>query len=423
MKLTIPVSRHDVSRLPSFIDTLIHFGGLNDHSAFFFATPATIVEVTEQSARLKPHMREVTVAQALYEPEFGMPMDGGILFFGAVFNLGRSQNREPFLWLELDSLPIKPDWLNLIQHDYFAKGRLCYGNIVPLPFIVNGKLEYRAGEEYMMAVGVYPPTMHTDEAIRPLIQDLGMPPHSNPKENFDTYIRGGVKTLGWANSNLIADMWNTGCYEATPEGIKCFARPTDKLVRCRGGLVPATAVLVHGCKDDSLRQIVMGEVKPDMDGKKLPQKMVLIQCPEGAGKIDMSGLLKQVSPVPVEELKTPEPEPEAPTPAQTPEPEPPVVQTLPPKPQPPQEKPFLVDMIERKLRVGSYRMNELAKDIGVRGPNQLARLKEEVLGFGFKVSTPGWISRGDSVGEPEPETVEVPANAAESAANADDVDI
>lgn len=401
MKLTIPVSRHDVSRLPSFIDTLIHFGGLNDHSAFFFATPATIVEVTEQSARLKPHMREVTVAQALYEPEFGMPMDGGILFFGAVFNLGRSQNREPFLWLELDSLPIKPDWLNLIQHDYFAKGRLCYGNIVPLPFIVNGKLEYRAGEEYMMAVGVYPPTMHTDEAIRPLIQDLGMPPHSNPKENFDTYIRGGVKTLGWANSNLIADMWNTGCYEITPEGIKCSARPTDKLVRCRGGLVPATAVLVHGCKDDSLHQIVMGEAKV------VTKTQVIEKTPE-----------------PVVE-PTPAPEPLEPveTVAPAPESEPPVVQTevLPPKPQPPQEKPFLVDMIERKLRVGSYRMNELAKDIGVRGPNQLARLKEEVLGFGFKVSTPGWISRGDSVGEPEPETVEVPADAAESAADADDV--
>lgn len=410
MKLTIPVSRHDVSRLPSFIDTLIHFGGLSDHSAFFFATPATIVEVTEQSARLKPHMREVTVAQALYEPEFGMPMDGGILFFGAVFNLGRLQNQEPFLWLELDSLPIKPDWLNLIQHDYFAKGRLCYGNIVPLPFIVSGKLEYRAGEEYMMAVGVYPPTMHTDEAIRPLIQDLGMPPHSNPKENFDTYIRGGVKTLGWANSNLIADMWNTGCYEATPEGIKCSARPTDKLVRCRGGLVPATAVLVHGCKDDSLRQIVMGEMK-------VVAKTQVIEKTVGDVFIEKAvEAVKESTPEPLEPVETV---------ALAPEPEPPVVQTevMPPKAQPPQEKPFLVDMIERKLRVGSYRMNELAKDIGVRGPNQLAKLKEEVLGFGFKVSTPGWISRGDSVGEPEPETVEVPADAAESAANADDVDI
>lgn len=387
MKLTIPVSRHDVARLPSFIDTLIHFGGLSDHSAFFFATPATIVEVTEQSARLKPHMREVTVAQALYEPEFGMPMDGGVLFFGAVFNLGRLQNQEPFLWLELDSLPVKPDWLNLIQHDYFAKGRQCYGNIVPLPFIVNGKLEYRSGEEYMMAVGVYPPTMHVDEKTRPLIQDLGMPPHSNPKENFDTYIRGGVKALGWANSNLIADMWNTGCYESTPEGIKCSARPTEKLVRCRGGLVPATAVLVHGCKDDSLRQIVMGETKIRVKPQTIKKE------PEPA-----------VDPVPepAEPVKAADP---------APKPEAPPVQTdvIPPAPKPAQEKPFLVDQIERRLLLGSYRISELAKDIGVRGPNQIAKLKEEVLGFGFKVSTPGWISRGDSVGEPEPETVEVPA--------------
>ena len=133
MKLVIPVSRHDINALPNLIDTLIHFGGLSEHNCFFFSTPSVLSQVHGQAERLKPLMADVDVVQSLYEPEYGMPMDGGILFFGAVFNLGRTQNPDPFLWLEVDSSPLVSGWLDLIQNDYRAKGMPCYGNIVPLP--------------------------------------------------------------------------------------------------------------------------------------------------------------------------------------------------------------------------------------------------------------------------------------------------
>lgn len=337
MKLVIPVSRHDIHALPNLIDTLIHFGGLTEHSCFLFSTPSVLAQVHEQAERLKSVMPDVAVVQSLYEPEYGMPMDGGILFFGAVFNLGRAQNPDPFLWLEVDSSPLVAGWLDLIQNDYRAKGMPCYGNIVPLPYVVNGKLEMRPGEEYMMAVGVYPPYMHKDEAIRPLIQDLGNPPSSNPKENFDTYIRGGVKKVGWANSELIADMWNTHDYKQTPEGIECSPVATDKLVRPRGGLIPATAVLVHGCKDESLRKLVTA------GGKKI----------------------KVVAPKPVETELKPEPKP---------------------------EEGFLASQINMKLGRGSYRLTDLAKDIGFVGTD-LNPLKADVIAAGFKVAGPGWITK------------------------------
>lgn len=338
MKLVIPVSRHDVNALPNLFDTLIHFGGLTDHTCLLFHTPSTLEQVHEQAERLRPHMKEVTVLQSKYEPEYGMPMDGGILFFGAVFNLGRMGNQEPFLWLEVDSSPLVAGWLDLIQNDYMAKGKACYGNIVPLPFIVNGKLEMRPGEEYMMAVGVYPPFMHKDEAIRPLIQDLGNPPSSNPNENLDTYIRGGLKAIGWANSGLIADMWNTHEYEMAPEGITCAAVPTNKLVRQRGDFVPKTAVLVHGCKDESLRKLVTA-------GGKKGKPVVVVKVPE---------VVAPQTPAKVEEG-------------------------------------FLASQIKQKLARGSYRLTDLAKDIGFVGTDMSA-LKKDVQDAGFKVAGPGWIS-------------------------------
>lgn len=350
MKLVIPVSRHDINALPNLIDTLIHFGGLTEHSCFFFSAPSVIAQVHEQAERLNPCMKEVTVKQALYEPEYGMPMDGGVLFFGAVFNLGRAQNQEPFLWLEVDSSPLVAGWLDLIQNDYLAKGKPCYGNVVPLPFNVNGKLEMRPGEDYMMAVGVYPPFMHIDEAIRPLIQDLGNPLSSNPKENFDTYIRGGIKKVGRVNSDLIADMWNTHDYKLVDGGIECSPLPTDKLVRSRGGMVPATAVLVHGCKDESLRKLVTA------GGKKI----------------------KVVVPKIVEPELKPEPKP---------------------------EEGFLAAQINMKLGRGAYRLSDLAKDIGHVGTD-LKPLKADVLAAGFEVSNPGWITK-KTAAEPEAPAAEV----------------
>jgi hypothetical protein len=338
MKLVIPVSRHDVNALPNLIDTLIHFGGLTEHSCLLFHTPSTLEQVHGQAERLRPHMKEVTVLQAKYEPEYGMPMDGGILFFGAVFNLGRMGNQEPFLWLEVDSSPLVAGWLDLIQNDYMAKGKPCYGNIVPLPFIVNGKLEMRPGEEYMMAVGVYPPFMHKDEAIRPLIQDLGNPPSTNPKENLDTYTRGGLKAIGWANSDLIADMWNTHDYKQSDGVIECSPLPTDKQVRSRGGLVPRTAVLVHGCKDESLRKLVTA-------GGKKGKPVVVVKVSE---------VMAPQAPAKVEEG-------------------------------------FLASQIKMKLGRGSYRLTDLAKDIGFKGED-LKPLKADVVAAGFKVAGPGWIS-------------------------------
>lgn len=373
MKLVIPVSRHDINALPNLIDTLIHFGGLTEHSCFLFSTPSVLAQVHEQAERLKSVMPDVVVVQSLYEPEYGMPMDGGILFFGAVFNLGRAQNPDPFLWLEVDSSPLVAGWLDLIQNDYRAKGMPCYGNVVPLPFNVNGKLEMRPGEEYMMAVGVYPPYMHKDEAIRPLIQDLGNPPSSNPKENFDTYIRGGVKKVGWANSELIADMWNTHDYKQTPEGIECSPVATDKLVRPRGGLIPATAVLVHGCKDESLRKLVTAGKNTKLTFAKL------IQVDGNVSKTQVMEALKKL--VDGDKLV-----PEAPAKV---------------------EESFIASQINMKLGRGSYRLTDLAKDIGFVGTD-LNPLKADVIAAGFKVAGPGWITKkAEEVKAPVAVTAEV----------------
>lgn len=378
MKIVIPVSRHDIHRLSPLIDSLIRFGGLESHSCLIFATPSAFDQAMEQSLRLSPHMAKVTTLAAAYEPEFGMPINANVMFYGVVMNLAKIGNKEPFLWLECDAEPRTENWLNLLENDYKIKGQPCYGNIVPLPFLVNDELVYRDKEEFMMGVGIYPAGMETDERIRPLIWDLGRPPAYNPKEEFDTYIRGGLKALGWANSDLIADMWNTEKYAVTSEGLTCKPVPTDRKVRQRGGKVPSSAVLIHGCKDDSLHKIVMG-------GKVTAVAPKPVVAPKP---------IQTVAPKPVEAPK--------PAPVETIVPEPPKVENVEtfidadghkvdravPQLNAPSGKGLMHDLITAGIAKGSYRIHVLAKEIGT---SNIPQVKKDVIALGFIVTPPGWI--------------------------------
>lgn len=377
MKIVIPVSRHDIHRLSPLIDSLIRFGGLQSHSCLIFATPSAFDQAMEQSLRLSPHMAKVTTLSAAYEPEFGMPINAGIVFYGAVMNLGKMGNKEPFLWLECDALPRTENWLNSIENDYKVKGQPCYGNIVPLPFVVDGQLAYRDKENYMMGVGIYPAGMESDERIRPLIYDLGKPPAYNPKEEFDTYLRGGLKALGWANSDLIADMWNTEKYTVTSEGLACKPVPTDRKVRQRGGLVPASAVLIHGCKDESLHKIVMGGKAPVVVAAPkpaAPKPAPIVGLDPAPGKdrtvetvvAVKNGETSVQSFVDADGNKVDRAVPKLNA----------------------SGKGMMYDLIVAGMAKGSYRIHALAKDIGTAN---IPQVKKDVIALGFAVTPPGWI--------------------------------
>jgi hypothetical protein len=252
MNIAIPVSNHDKHLLPTFVKVLQHFGGLEEATICFFTTPSAKAEAHEAAAALNAtvHTFEVDFAG-------GWPVASGAQFAATVFTIPNIGWNGPWLWMELDMLPVKRGWVQAIRNGYTLCGSPFMGNVVPTAWVEEGKLVVKEDDLMMMGCGVYPANMDRDQRFRPLLSDLVKPADRNPHTPFDFYLRHAMNQAGIANTMLIADMWQTHEYKRTGKGITCKPVPLDKPRRERGGLVPPEAVLVHGCKDGTLAELLL----------------------------------------------------------------------------------------------------------------------------------------------------------------------
>lgn len=270
MKIAIPVSAHDKHLLPDLTECLLKLGGLEEHPIVFFPTPAAKDTTYEHAERLGAETYPLT-----QDFEGGAPVACNRHFASLVFALAKMGNTDPFLLMEADMLPRFPRWADKLFEDYRMGGTPFRGVLVPTPFNENGKLVFRDNDQMMMGTGIYPPNMERDERIKPLLLDLAKPFSMNPREPFDVYLRWPIRNIGVSHTELIADMWCTQNYRNTPEGIVCESVKHDRVVRERGGLVSPKALLVHGCKDGSLADIVLGrgETAPNQREFYVPKRI------------------------------------------------------------------------------------------------------------------------------------------------------
>jgi hypothetical protein len=290
MNIAIPVSNHDKHLLPTFVKVLQHFGGLEEATICFFATPSAKAEAHEAAAALNANVHT-------FEVDFagGWPVASGAQFAATVFTIPNIGWNGPWLWMELDMLPVKRGWVQAIRNGYTLCGSPFMGNVVPTAWVEEGKLVVKEDDLMMMGCGVYPANMDRDQRFRPLLSDLVKPADRNPHTPFDFYLRHAMNQAGIANTTLIADMWQTHEYKRTGKGITCKPVPLDKPRRERGGLVPPEAVLVHGCKDGTLAELLLGAAEYYVPKERVTPKMELPPLIE-AGSAPFTEAVNALSP-------------------------------------------------------------------------------------------------------------------------------
>lgn len=305
MRLVIPLSRSDADRLPWLVDVMIHLQGLQAHEILLFSTPSVVNVANAQADRLRAVCPSVAVASMEIEPVWGWPTNPNIQWFSAVQFLHNSGHRAGWFWMEVDCVPVKTEWANLLANEYMSKGKPFCGRVVDTPFRdAQGNITPTpANDTMMMGCSVYPPGMMTDAEISPLMRDIGKAPPRHAEQPWDIYLRWVMKRRGVAHTDLIADMWNTGNYRMENGALTCDPAPhaDEKLRgRAKGGAVAGEAILVHGCKDRSLYELVVS------GGLNMPLKPV-------GYKLDAPSLADQIVPPTPIEAPTPPPTP-APTP-------------------------------------------------------------------------------------------------------------
>jgi len=181
----------------------------------------------------------------------------------------------PFLWMEPDLVPLHKGYLNRIMAEYKMGGKPCLGKIVPTYLYQvleretdeNGRVgkPIKLGERYqdgvhMVGAGVY------DRNVRSIIPWVDAT--VDMEMGFDVVLQGEIAQRNGAEftrvtpSELIAHYPKSGNYRIIQRGdfieVACDAHqdaPTKEPFKF-STYGHAGPCMVHGCKDDTIHQIV-----------------------------------------------------------------------------------------------------------------------------------------------------------------------
>lgn len=281
MRLVTPVSTKDYTRLPNWIELAKHLNCLQQHEMHFIVSRSIESEVRDAKSALEGHCAACEVHVIDHEPSRGWPFAPNIYFWHACNFMGRKPDL-PWQMVELDCIPIRANAFDAIAIRYASAGTPFFGKVGPTPWrdLTTGRVVpsmFGPGDVMMSGCGVYPGNIAQRSKFKGLISDF-MKGEDSINVPWDMHLRAVMKKAGMGHTTLIADHWNTGNYRIENNALVCDANETHEIYlrnpnwehRKCGGIVNADAVLVHGCKDDTLFSLVMSDSIPYFTGQ--PQK-------------------------------------------------------------------------------------------------------------------------------------------------------
>lgn len=179
----------------------------------------------------------------------------------------------PWLWLEPDAVPLKPDWLEQLSREYALCPKKFMGTMATVA------LTPELPQRHMSGVAVYPPDAY------PIMKESCASDIA-----FDYASAKDVvgRNRCW-ETKLIYELW--GDHTNSPT-FKAFKAPEDKSNVVVPAAIPESAVLYHRCKDLSLTNLLRGSV--GIDGgfstlaEVLPAKEIPTQHPVDKVLVEMA---------------------------------------------------------------------------------------------------------------------------------------
>lgn len=273
MKIAIPVSQSDASRLPLLVDVLLHHGNLGNHNITLYPTAAVATVAEEAAARLRTVCYDVTV-HTLANFEGGWPKAPNAHWASVATHLYHSLNQHPWLWLEVDAVPMDANWANKLQQEYNACGKPLLGPVRQTVYRrENGEVYHIEGDNMMLGVAVYPNWLLNVQELKPLMRDFIKLPDQSPDQPFDVYLRWVFSRLGWAHTDSVKHCWKSTAYTSCSPAIGGWK--ADSAVNSETDLLFFTnsdgfadfvnakpmPLIIHGCKDDSLYNLILNPAK------------------------------------------------------------------------------------------------------------------------------------------------------------------
>ena len=255
MLLVIPVSAADSDLVNSTIRVFQHLGPQGNHPLLIMATPTAAEPAQKLLQGIQGLFSSATLKVLDVEPTGGWPVACNLHFKETVrFIFESPQFRaHPWYWFELDNTPLKPGWLDTLAAEYSEAGKPFMGVVHPT-FMVAGRdpgtkepTVFAQQDFHMVGTGIYPGDFWTRSVMLRFMVTA-----------FDVEIQYEVIPHCHA-TQLIQHNWSTIRYRRTQQSaskIVCDPLHPGRSPMDHAQPVRADAVVLHGCKDGSLADIV-----------------------------------------------------------------------------------------------------------------------------------------------------------------------
>jgi hypothetical protein len=251
MHLIIPFNKHELTRSGYFLGVLKALGCYSDAiKPIVMYSPDVASHATEFVEKLSafyPKTVSVSYLEPLYEP---YPKGANLAFREAVLymkNLNIKGDKDCWYFFELDNTPLRKTWAEDIRSEYYSTKSAFLGhvkNCLIKTFDDNGVPTIKKDGVYMVGTGVYPANYHTLTNTYKAIS-------SGPFDIYARYVSGKkatnsalIRSRGQSKDFNLVDGYFTSVKVETGD-----PNEHEKL---------ETTAVLHGCKDSSLHDIVVG---------------------------------------------------------------------------------------------------------------------------------------------------------------------
>jgi hypothetical protein len=279
MLLVLPICEKELPAAARLVTWMKMLGGMEKVNCLIVYTWKAQWDIAPIVEYARTFFGSVSTYLPPLEDESGWPISSNTFFQQTAEYLESIGNSQPWFWWECDVVPLLPGYWEALNEEYNAAGKPYMGVINQSMFktikegvIVDGEPRPKGYHfvkgRHMVGAGIYPADFWKRcSIIRTLPEiafDVAMGPEIEP-ETHDT--------------TLIAHRWQTFKYRRTPEGVLTMddVDPDENLYG--GRPVPREAMIVHGCKDTSLVDLLITENKEKLLALAKQEKGSKLQRP------------------------------------------------------------------------------------------------------------------------------------------------
>lgn len=241
MLVVIPISKSDERIVDSFCESIVFFGPYSSHDILFVHKASDKELANKVKAKLSYLFKTSLECIVNENVKTGWPEGPNAYWRETIFFLKKIKNKNPWYWMESDVTPMKNDWLDEMQWDYYYYNKPFFGSVS------NASYNYPF---HLSGCAIYP-------------HDIGEYTNhwkwiNNSTVAFDLICSTEIMKHQVFDSDKMLNYFKTYKYRLEKDDDFCFEKihiPFDlgRQKDIEGKKIQINKTLVvHGCKDGSL---------------------------------------------------------------------------------------------------------------------------------------------------------------------------